>query len=1354
MQSRRAGALRHPGVKLLALVLILQLTLPAFSSPPVGLSTSSGGSLSSPPLGFKLVGGEPTQLPITVTVEVPLRNLDTLYSMVESASDPTSPQFRHFLSAQQAGAEFLPYAQFSQDLYYLQSMGFQIELTALHSVIVAEGTVAQFQSAFGEGVDKYSNGTASYYADSGSATLGGAYVYASNATALLAHPQVPHGSGTDGNVTFTESTFSMTSLQEVYNVTALYSEGFTGAGENIGILDFYGSPSVGSDLALYDQTFGLPSSNLIIRPVGPYDPNLGVSEGWNTEISLDVEAAHTMAPSATIELYAANGALPLSVPIATVVQDDNVTTLSQSFGIPEWYYSLTAYLGGPAFLGENAIIPDQYYALGSLEGISFLASSGDGGGSGFSSGPEGAVEYPSTSPFVTSVGGTQTYFSTSASGNQTYVETAWSNIGYVPNVVNEGGTTGGVSILEPKPWYQANLTVPASYPDGRLGPDLSLQGGVDPASLMVAAGTVQGVGGTSESVQLLSGLLAVVSQAVSGRLGLINPFLYDIGSNPADYAKAFTPITYGYTIPWTASKGFNLVTGWGAPNVGEMALMLEDLIPTPTLTVSGTITNSTGLPNLEYTEGQSLTVQAQISRNGLPVTTGSFSLTLDTLSGATSPVAMTYDSSSGNWTGTFIVGAQSGLADVVVSGTSLREKGTGIGEVFLGYLGTLVPADYPYILTIDPWTWSAQDPLTIASVAYYLNGTAAPPQNLTLGVESYSIRTNSYTTRYNQTLTSVYPGVDEGNLTVPVPNGPVSFVLEDGTYSYSPSLYGIWLQTSYIYTQVAAEPGAVPPGGDLTIIASPVAPVPIYFTTSYETGESLASDIAVGSNVTASLISPSGRVVSQATLSYQACAQALRVCDGGADTLYGQLPVPTGVQAGLYTVNLTASYASLTPGGNVTGTFYGQVWVSGPAITPMISVGPGFVSSTATSINASSSQLFEGEPAHVAAAIDYENGTAVKYGEFTALVYPQSLEGEYTYLMHSEYVATSLVQLSYDPSLGVWLGNVSLPGPSGLGSLSALGGDSFSYSGPYAVFVTGISPGGYTTATDLSAQQTFGISPYAFVTGQVTSLGQGSQIAFSGAIVAANGSLTGVEFLGPNEVKGASLAVTGSQLQGELVVEDSNLTLTDVSGGSIVALNSTVSLRDSSVASLSLVGSKASLVDSTYTSVSPALPTISVTGLAGPLSGNSPYSVTVSGEGLTTGSVSFFIDGVQVYPQVNATGLGVVSTGTINATALPDGTHTLEVTTQQSDGLSSSLATTFSTDAKAVALSGDVKTLTSQQGTLFGLFYGLDVFVVLILIALALSSRRGRKAGAPPAAEEPTPQPQQGTPASGSPGPT
>ena len=152
---------------------------------------------------------------------------------------------------------------------------------------------------------------------------------------------------------------------------------------------------------------------------------------------------------------------------------------------------------------------------------------------------------------------------------------------YIPNQVNEGGSTGGVSVMEPIPWYQANITSETSlgYPNGRLTPDISFNANVFPGAIFVFPGDEEGIsGGTSESSPLFAGLLTLVMGAIHNSTGLINPALYSLAQNPTDYAHAFYPINFGYNDPWTASPSlkYNLITGLGSLNIAYFA---SELLP-------------------------------------------------------------------------------------------------------------------------------------------------------------------------------------------------------------------------------------------------------------------------------------------------------------------------------------------------------------------------------------------------------------------------------------------------------------------------------------------------------------------------------------------------------------------------------------------------------------------------------------------------------------------------------------------------------------------------------------------------------------------------------------------------------
>jgi subtilase family serine protease len=1217
-------------------------------------------------------------MPILVSLAIPLRNTGLLDSLAKQVSDPSSPRFRHFLTAEQVANEFLPTAAFNSLLQYVERSGLDVMMTALDSVIVIQGTAAQVQNAFGENVDVYTNGTLSYYVTAGPATFHGAYLYASNATFVYTRPAAVASASFPSGVTFTGGGMSAKDLQAVYNATSLYSSGFNGTGQTIGILDFYGSPTIASDLQSFDQIFGFPNPSFTITPIGPYAPNLGVSVGWSTEVSLDVEMSHAMAPGAAVQLYAANGALTLADALAVIVQNDTVTTLSQSFGIPEWYFSMSHYFGGPAFVALNALIPDQYYALGSLEGITFMASTGDGGGSGFSSGPEGTPEYPATSPFVTAVGGTQTYLSAALGGGMTFVQTAWSNIGFVPNSVNEGGGGGGVSILEPRPWYQQSQQVPASFPNGRLNPDLSLQAGVSPGTYIVDSGSVMVSGGTSESTQLLSGLLTLVAQSTGGNLGSINPFLYGVGNDASTYSRAYTPITSGYVVPWTSSYGYNLATGWGAPNIGVLASLYGPYSGQPSLSITVNALNSTGQPVDEITPGQNLTVGADIEEGSSAVVSGNFTASLVTLGGTSLVTPLSFNATSGLWEGMMTEGNQSGIAYVSVTGSSAGVSGTGIATIFAGYLASF----------INPFAnnpWSTVTPLEVDVASTDLQGNSAPAQPILMEVDPYSITTNLYTTVSTVTLHGdSTTGVSTGFLSDTYPYGPLALVLQGSSYAYLPMVNGIYLQSSYIFTQVAAEPGSVAPGQSIFIQANPEAPVNLAGLPSYETGRSLGNDVAVGSNVTATLLNPSGMAVATASLDLQACSEALPVCNFGGTNINGYMTVPASALPGLYTIILNASYDSVTVGEPLYGSFYSQVLVSGGAMTPTISF--------------SSSTLYEGQTVQIMANIAYANGTEVRYGEYTALIYPQELQSSFTDIMHSEYASSELTPLQYSPQLDRWLGSVTLPSPYDAAALTGVNDNSFYYAGPYDAYVTGLSFDGTPTTSQLSAQQSFFIDPFIYTANQnLSSLQQTFQLALSNTTVTSSTQLSGDVFLDTNTIQGGNVTISSSRIVGTLFAINTHLTLVGVYGGSVVAQNSVITLVQSSIASLSLTNSQVLFNSSTVEQLSPALPTVQVQN---PVSGQNyegPLGINATVGGQQISSVWFYLDGTPLYGFAASSSSSY--TYQLNTASIPDGEHSLEVVAVQADGMNASAYAYFSTDNHLAAANNTIVSLTSQLNT-------------------------------------------------------
>ena len=85
-----------------------------------------------------------------------------------------------------------------------------------------------------------------------------------------------------------------------------------GSGQTIAIVDAYNDPNIVSDLASFDQHFGIPAPPTfkVVAQNGstslpPTDP-AGPGNSWAVETSLDVEWAHALAPGASILLVEAN----------------------------------------------------------------------------------------------------------------------------------------------------------------------------------------------------------------------------------------------------------------------------------------------------------------------------------------------------------------------------------------------------------------------------------------------------------------------------------------------------------------------------------------------------------------------------------------------------------------------------------------------------------------------------------------------------------------------------------------------------------------------------------------------------------------------------------------------------------------------------------------------------------------------------------------------------------------------------------------------------------------------------------------------------------------------------------------
>src|SRR5712692_11771447 len=230
-------------------------------------------------------------------------------------------------------------------------------------------------------------------------------------------------------------------IRHAYGFDALSctSSNTCGSGQTVAIVDAFNDPNIQSHLNTFDSQFGLPTCTVsngcltIATPQGAPRTN----RGWALEISLDVEWAHAIAPGAKILLVEAV-----------------TNSFANLFGAVDYAsaraHQVSMSWGGSEFSSE--VSSDSHFQV---SGVTFFASSGDGGH---------GIIYPSASPLVVSVGGTN--LNLDSSGNL-LSETAWS------------GSGGGISKDETEPSYQTTYPIPATG-GFRGNPDVSYN--ADPSS--------------------------------------------------------------------------------------------------------------------------------------------------------------------------------------------------------------------------------------------------------------------------------------------------------------------------------------------------------------------------------------------------------------------------------------------------------------------------------------------------------------------------------------------------------------------------------------------------------------------------------------------------------------------------------------------------------------------------------------------------------------------------------------------------------------------------------------------------------------------------------------------------------
>ena len=400
-------------------------------------------------------------------------NSSAVEAFARTVSDPTSPNYRNYITPQQFRALYAPsQAQVGAVQQWLRSQGFTVEYTPQNNHYVsAEGTVAQAAAAFGASFGTYTVQGLALRSPSSDVSIPNSLVgIVSGVIGLDDSAQLVHTSHTTGDAPppaafvsaqpcstywaqlqaagFTNPYGKGTlpyapcgyTPQQVKGAYGLGATGYDGRGQTVAIIDAFAAPTIVDDVNQWSTNRGLPTlaKNQFTQIVAPgtyHHPERGMKQdpqGWYGEETLDVEAVHGMAPGANIVFVGApNSFQDMDAALNHVVDQRLARIVSNSYGFDT------------EMLPPGQIKPFEDTILqGVSEGIGIYFSSGDNGDE---SQVEGYIttDWPASSPYVTSVGGTT--LAVGAADNYLF-ETAW-------GTTSSSWTGTAWSPKAPGPWF-------------------------------------------------------------------------------------------------------------------------------------------------------------------------------------------------------------------------------------------------------------------------------------------------------------------------------------------------------------------------------------------------------------------------------------------------------------------------------------------------------------------------------------------------------------------------------------------------------------------------------------------------------------------------------------------------------------------------------------------------------------------------------------------------------------------------------------------------------------------------------------------------------------------------------------
>jgi Pro-kumamolisin, activation domain/Subtilase family len=564
---------------------------------------------------------------ITLVFKRSVEQESTLQELLAAQQNTASPLYHQWLTPDTFATRFgMADEDITATESWLQSHGFHIDsMSRSRDRLSFSGTAAQVQGAFGTELHHYRADGELHFAPASDLSLPAELA---SVTAAVLHlsdfrPKPNFKVQTRPHPDYTSLStqahyLTPADIKTMYNLNPLASNSFNGAGQELAVV---GQSYVHTDASVFN--FGiffevLDQINAVLVPGTGVEAISPADEG---ESEIDLEYSSAIASQANIFLVYVGDNQNYNVfdALAYAITENIAPVVSISYGFCE------------SSMSQSELDQDNaLYEEASAQGQTLVAAAGDSGSTacayytyadGITPAQQQAlsVQFPASSPNVTTVGGTQMAAGTFAAGSSSYWASASitdltdSLLSYVPEVVwNEDSATngiaaggGGTSTYFPRPAWQSGVPGISSGAY-RLLPDLALQSSIaspgyllcldeptlqgEPVSSCVngfqdSNGQYTTAGGTSFAAPIVAGFLAILNQVQQeAGQGNINPVLYSLAANPTTYATAFHDITSGTNtcLPsaatcsaagessYAATPGYDQATGLGSVNFNAL----------------------------------------------------------------------------------------------------------------------------------------------------------------------------------------------------------------------------------------------------------------------------------------------------------------------------------------------------------------------------------------------------------------------------------------------------------------------------------------------------------------------------------------------------------------------------------------------------------------------------------------------------------------------------------------------------------------------------------------------------------------------------------------------------------------